>query len=613
MLRTVHIFFLLLAISFTAGCAGKKYNEYKVYPIPQSFEIEAGKESFLTLQIEIPSGSHIYGNPKGPGIGKATEVIIKSTEEINFKNARYLQPEKFYTPGEKEFTWGYSNETKIFIPIIADKKSVPGDFKKHSLKIDALLCTDSACIPKNIKFEYLIKVIKPGETGTVISDELIKQYEKSSEPLLTNKSVKNESLENNDISKIFDRESFKPEFTSSNVTGLLQAILFGLLAGLILNFMPCVLPVVSLKILGFVQSAGKSRKDLILLGLLFSAGIITSFTALAALAAFFGYNWGGLFQHRIFLIVMTLLVFAMALSMFGVFTINTPNFAGNLSKKQSNQFADAYIKGLLATLLATPCSGPFLGGTLSWAFSQPPVIIFMIFISVGIGMSIPYLALTINPRLIKFIPKPGNWLRVFEILMGFLLIFTVVYLLTIFDKESLLPMVLFLAVTAMGLWQYGKFGSVINIRKKRIVSIALLIIIISGGYLLSFEYLFKIENVEIIKNEFSVEKLYSNKNKKVTIVKWTADWCPNCSLVEKLSLNTSGVSKILNENNIEVLTADITRKSPDAEKLLELLGSRSIPFLAVFPKGNSFYSPLCLRDVYSEKDVIEAINKALNR
>ncbi len=613
MFRAVSIFFLLLSISFVSGCTGKKYNEYKVYPIPQLMEIEPGKESFLTLQIEIPSGSHIYGNPKGPGIGKATEVLTNSTEEIIFSNARYLKPVKFYTPGKKEFTWGYSNETKIFIPIKADIKASSGDFKKHSLKLDALLCTDSSCIPKIIKLDYLIKINKQGEKGTVISDDLKKLYEKSSEPSIKTNTTDNQSTENSDISKKFYGDNFKPEFTSSNVTGLMQAILFGLLAGLILNFMPCVLPVVSLKILGFVQSAGKSRKDLILLGLLFSGGIITSFTVLAALAAFFGYNWGGLFQHKMFLIVMTLIVFAMALSMFGVFTINTPNFAGNLSKKQSNQFIDAYVKGLFATLLATPCSGPFLGGTLSWAFSQPPVIIFIIFISVGIGMSIPYLALTMNPKLIKFIPKPGNWLIVFEISMGFLLIFTVVYLLSIFDNESVLPMILFMAVSALGLWQYGKFGSVINIRKKRIVSLFLLILIISGGYLLSFEYIFKIENVEIKKNEFSVEKLYSNKNKKITVVKWTADWCPNCSLVEKLSLNTNSVSKILYDNNIEILTADITRKSPEAEKLLELLGNRSIPFLAVFPKGNAFYSPICLRDVYSEKDVINAINKALKR
>jgi thiol:disulfide interchange protein DsbD len=613
MFRAVRIIFLISAIFIINGCGGKKYSEYKVYSIPQSMEIEAGKESFLTLQVEIPSSSHIYGNPKGPGTGKATEVFSVSTDEIVFSQARYLPPKKFYTPLEKEFTWGYSGETKIFIPVKADKKAISGDYKKYNIKLDALLCTDSACIPKIIKLEYLIKVIKPGEKGTVISNDLLKLYEKSSPPSNIINIEKKQSAENEDVSKKLEGENFNPEFTSSNVTGLLQAILFGLLAGFILNFMPCVLPVVSLKVMSFVQSAGKSRKALILLGLFFSAGIITSFTVLASLAAFFGYNWGGLFQNRPFLIVMTLLVFAMALSMFEVFTINTPGFAGNLSKKQSNQYAEAYAKGLFATLLTTPCSGPFLGGTLSWALSQPPLIIFIIFISIGIGMSLPYLALTLNPKLLKFLPKPGNWLSVFEKIMAFLLIFTVVYLLSIFDKESILPMILLLSVAALGFWQYGKFGSVINNRNKRFVSLFALILIITGGYFLSFHYFFKIENVQITKNEFSVEKLYSNRNNKVTVVKWTADWCPNCTLVEKLSLNTSNVSKVLNENNIEILTADITRKSPDAEKLLELLGNRSIPFLAVFPKGEAFNTPICLRDVYSEKDVIDAINNALKR
>jgi thiol:disulfide interchange protein DsbD len=613
MFKAVSFFFLIQAVFLISGCAGKKYSEFKVNILPQAIEIESGKETFLTLQIEIPSGSHIYGNPKGPGTGKATEVFIKSTDEIIFGHTRYLQPEKFYTPGEKEFTWGYSDETKIFIPVKADKKANPGDFKKYPVKFEALLCTETSCIPKNINLECSIKIIKSAEKETLIPDDLKNLYLKSSSPSIFSDSQKIEIKSNVVKSNSLEGVNFNPEFSSSNISGLLQAVLFGLLAGLILNFMPCVLPVVSLKILGFVQSAGKSRKDLIFHGLLFSSGIITSFSILAALAAFFGYNWGGLFQNELFLIIMTLLVFAMSLSMFNVFTINTPGFAGNLSKSRGNQYIDAYVKGLFATLLATPCSGPFLGGTLSWAFSQPSAVIFIIFISVGIGMSLPYIALTVNPKLLKFLPKPGNWLGIFEKIMAFFLIFTVVYLLSVFDKESILPMILFLAFSAFGFWQYGKFGSIDKDKYKRIISLFFLIIIITGGYFLSFQYFFKADKIEIKKNEFSVEKLYSYKDNKVTIVKWTADWCPNCTLVEKMSLNTTKVSNVLKQNNIELLTADITRKNPDAEKLLEMLGSRSIPFLAVFPKGVAFTEPICLRDVYSEKDVLNAIEKSLKR
>jgi len=614
MTKRIGLILIILITSLSViSCKDSKYDKYRVYPVPDKLEIPAGEKSFIALKIEIPENSHIYGNPKGPGTGKATRVTAAGDSDLIFSPPAYLPPEKYTAPGEKEYVWSYKDETKIFIPLEARKSAKTGR-KKIKIEFESLLCDISTCIPENRSFDYEVKILPPGSTGSTHTPELISEFHSSNSPegterITTGIPQKKLTKESN----LFNDVNFKPEYIeSSKITGILQAIFFGLIAGFILNFMPCVLPVVSLKVMSFVKHAGEDRKVLTRLGLLFSLGIILSFAALASLAAFFGYSWGGLFQHEIFLVIMTSIVFILALSMFEIFTINAPSFAGKAAHERKNHYADAFMKGLLATLLATPCSGPFLGGTLAWALSQPPIIIFIIFISVGTGMALPYLLLTINPALMRFIPKPGEWMRTFENIMAFLLIFTVVYLLSILGSGSLLPMVTFLAFLALAFWQFGKFGSVIQTRTKRLISIILLVLITGAGYFVSFNYLYERENsAEINSGNFSQERLYRNRDEgRISLIKFTADWCPNCKLVEKMSLYTSDVSGAIRENNIDFMVADITQKNPAAEELMKKLGSRSIPFLAIVPSGERFKNPICLRDIYSEENVLKAIKMA---
>jgi len=197
--------------------------------------------------------------------------------------------------------------------------------------------------------------------------------------------------------------------------------------------------------------------------------------------------------------------------------------------------------------------------------------------------------------------------------MGFLLLCTAVYLVGIIESALVVPTLWFLMFLLGGLWQYGKYGSIVNPLRKRIISLGVLIVMAAGGYIVSYHYL-PSENVsgEIrVQQNFSLEKLVENRDRGIiTIVKFTADWCPNCKLVESTSLYTEKVSKEISKNGISLLVADITRNNTVAEQLLKKLGSRSIPFLAVFPPGGEFSRPLCLRDIYSESDVLSAIAKA---
>jgi len=588
-------------------------NELIAYSTTGEITAEPGKISAAVIAIEIPEGSYIYANPKGKGIGKATEVNIGKTGFMESWSVRYPGGEDYHAKGDADTVRIYKKSARIPVLFKVRSSILPGNYF-FKAEISILMCTSEACIPVEKSVGFFVKVKSGIHNVSPVLMNSIGEYLSLKKNDLSG-SEKNISRNSTEVisaeSGIPDEITFTPRYPEGEITGLFQAILFGLIAGFLLNFMPCVLPVVSLKIMSFVLNAGEKRKVIALQGILFSSGILASFIVFAALAAFSGHKWGGLFQDRIFIIAMASFIFAMALSLFGVFTLNAPSSAGRAVSKTRNIYTDAFIKGGVATLLATPCSGPFLGGTLAWTLTRPPEIIFIIFLSVGTGMALPYLILALNPSFIRILPKPGVWMNHFETAMGFLLMFTVVYLLAILDNSAKMGLILFLLFMSIGLWQYGRFGSIDKENWKRRVSFVILIMIAAAGYWLSFSYVF---NGKVYQHErvgFSAERILKNRdNGIITVVEFTAEWCPNCSLVEKLALEKDTVQKVFARDDVEFMIADITRKNPQAENLMNRLGSKSIPLLAILPPGEGFSSPYCLRDIYSAEDVVSNVKEA---
>ena len=185
----------------------------------------------------------------------------------------------------------------------------------------------------------------------------------------------------------------------------------GFLGGLILNLMPCVLPVIGLKILSFLEQSGHSRRHALVLNVWYSLGLLAVFLVLATLAVTLGLGWGQLFSYNGFNITLVAVVFAMGLSFLGVWEIPIPGFVGRgkaveLAEKEG--FAGAFVKGAITTILATPCTAPFLAPALTWAASQPPPETYAVFTAVGLGMASPYLVIGAFPGLLSFLPKPGG-------------------------------------------------------------------------------------------------------------------------------------------------------------------------------------------------------------
>lgn len=418
-----------------------------------------------------------------------------------------------------------------------------------------------------------------------------------------------------------------PESESSEYSSILLALIFAFAGGIILNLMPCVLPVLSIKILGFAQQAGQDSSKILKHGLFFTLGVVISFLALAGLLLILReggqqLGWGFQLQSPLFLIILSVLLMVFSLSLFGVFEIGTS--AANLGSRIENRGGNfgAVLSGVAATVLATPCTAPFMGSALGFAITQPAYITLVIFISLGLGMAFPYLLLSVFPKWLKYIPKPGSWMETLKQLMGFLLLATIIWLAWVLSLQAgsnavigLLGALLF---SGLASWIYGKWGSLINSRRARLISTVTGLVLILGSVMFANSFVqddpidtktYSGTSSNLIKWEkFSSEKL----DKLVAVGKpvfidFTAAWCLSCQVNEKVALNTSKVAAKFEELNITALKADWTSRDPEITKALAKFGRNSVPLYVLYDgSGNT---PRILPEILTPGIVLEELNK----
>jgi thiol:disulfide interchange protein DsbD len=588
-------------------------------------QVSAGQEIWGAVEISMDRGWHIYGNPKGPGPGLPT--ILKATtlpQGIQAAPARFLPAQKIIEEelDPSEWVWAYKDQTVIYMLFSTSNALLPGDYRV-GLYLSALLCREGICMPYKTDLMTNLDIVSSPERAGTIPPQVLKDIKRTHTAQSTSTSAmafvapstdKSIDQTTDQLTEIPDVQP-RPLHRVLEVSGLLKAVIFSLLAGLILNFTPCVLPVVSLKVLGFVQQAQESGRRVTLMGLSFSAGIVVVFLVLAALASFAGYGWGDLFQKQQFLIAMIGLVFAMSLCLFGIFQLPIPHFATENTgvSAQRHGYMESFYKGTLATFLATPCSGPLLGGAMAWTLRQPPVQIFAVFACLGLGMSFPYVVMSFYPAALRWLPRPGNWVIHFERFMGFALLATVVYLLTILPEDMRIWVVLFCLFLALGLYIWGQMTSLSDSFRRRLAVRMVAVIIVCAGGWLSLEVLPADEVGEeyaVVESErwqpyTDMKLLQGARANRWVVVDFTADWCPNCLLVERTALRNKKVLKTFRNHNVLLLKADLTHENPPAKRLLQKMGSRSIPFLALFPPGEHFWQPFFLRDIYRAGDVLK--------
>ena len=398
-------------------------------------------------------------------------------------------------------------------------------------------------------------------------------------------------------------------------------LLMGLAGGLLLNLMPCVLPVLGLKLMAFAQQSGLARRDVFQLNLWYCAGLYAVFFVLAtaSVAANIGLGsenlaWGQQFTSLRFNVTMCGIVFAFALSFLGVWELPVPGFIGEKAGRVQSQEGPlgAFLKGVLSTVLATPCSGPFLGPVFGFTLSQPTIVSYAVFGAIATGMALPYLLVGLLPGLVRFLPRPGAWMETLKEVLGFVMLGTLVFLFTFLDHDWFVPTFAMLVGIWAACWWVGRAqqASAGEVGFGRWVQAALVAGVIGS---LSFALLGPVQSV-IPWEPFSRARLAELRAGGATVmVDFSADWCMTCKLNLATAIETNRVKSLVEANRVVPLLADWTEESPEIKAMLESLESRSIPVLAFFPAekaGEPRRDPIILRDLITESQVLAAIRDA---
>ena len=414
---------------------------------------------------------------------------------------------------------------------------------------------------------------------------------------------------NHNFVKIFNAQTSINSLNEKINNTLIYYLLIALLAGLILNVMPCVLPILSIKLMSvFSAQQNNARVSFLITAL----GIISSFLLLGLVFILFQYfkvsiAWGMQFQQPYFLIFITLVIFLFMMNMFGQFEIILPNKLSNLSffGHTNNSFLKDFFNGFFATLMATPCSAPFVGTAITAAFTQNYTTGISIFLFMGIGMSLPYLLIASFPKLISFIPKPGKWMIYIKYFLALMLLATVIWLsnilLNFFNYYFLiLSFLLFLILT---------YRNKIPLIKNTITSIVIVILFFSSSLKL-FQQNSSLQYDQDWINFFEVDINKFIEKDQIVFLDITADWCATCQFNKINVLNSDNVIKIFKNNNIKLIRADWTRPNEKINIFLEKYDRFGIPFNAFF--SNNFTNGILLSELLSEKEILNAIKKINN-
>ena len=414
---------------------------------------------------------------------------------------------------------------------------------------------------------------------------------------------------NHNFKKILDVEMVNNLTVLKSNESYIYYILISLLAGLILNIMPCVLPILSIKLMSvFSTHENNARVSFITTAI----GIISSFVLLGLIFMFLQYlsfsiAWGMQFQQPYFLIFITLVIFLFMMNMFGQFEISLPIQLSNLTYfgNSNNKFFKDYFNGFFATLMATPCSAPFVGTAITAAFTQSYLIGISIFLFMGVGMSLPYLFIAAFPELIRFIPKPGKWMIYVKYILGLLLLATIVWLINILLSfyNNYFLILLILSFLFLSYRQKIPF-------QKNIITMIILFVIFSTSSLRFFQQNITLESEKDWLNFFEVDMDQLINDNKLVFLDITADWCATCQFNKVNVINSKKIVELFNDNQVTLVRADWTRPNQKINNFLEKYDRFGIPFNAFFSKN--FPEGILLSELLSTKEIVITLNKINN-
>ena len=421
---------------------------------------------------------------------------------------------------------------------------------------------------------------------------------------------------NNNESFIIDAEIDGAPQNSLNIS-FIQALIFAFIGGLILNLMPCVFPIISLKVLSFVSMSNQSPAKIRAHALSFCTGVMISFLMIGL--AMILLKQAGLFLGWGFQLQSPLVVGLLSLLMFiiGLVLLSDINIGSSLTRLggvgSSDNLIGSFSTGILAVIVASPCTAPFMGAALGYALIQPSGVTLPIFSALGLGFAFPYFILSASPSLINYLPKPGNWMVTLKEFFAFPMFATSIWLIWVFSFQTSSNEVIFLLITILLISLLIWIASKINKPNYR------MIIFIFAVFIIFFQFkdipsqkiqspnAMKLENFNYVEWNENIENEYQSKN-QAYLINFTAAWCITCQTNDKIALSRPNIKEYIYENNIEYVVADWTNKNDEILKTLESYNRNGVP-LYIFWKPGMKKSKI-LPAILTEQILLDSFNNS---
>ena len=638
--------------------------------ISETYAIRKGDEILIGIKFELEEGWHTYWeNPGDAGEGATIDWVLPK----GLKASEILWPGPERIPVDPLMTFGYNDEVVLLTRITSDEEltfpakiqanvswftckdiCIPqegnidvviqqGDFSSsiHSKEIRSYLNNVPTEFPQN----YIVQ--KLDDKFFIQSDvdngkHFQKVYFFPKVYGLTN-FVKEQIYEKNQNSFVLEIEASRVDLQMKSFEGVLETydgqkerfyeisypletsasdqnqsiillIIFAFLGGLILNIMPCVFPILSIKILRFVEHSENSSAQTYKFGIFYALGSILSFlliaTALISLKSS-GENIGWGFQLQYPLVISVLFYLFIALGYMFMSDLVFGSRLGQLSSlaQVKNESLESFLTGVLAVVVASPCTAPFMGSAIGFALLQPSANSFLIFFSLGLGFALPYLILSLKPSLLSFLPKPGQWMETFKQFMAFPMWASALWLLWVLsgqvDSDTVLLVLIGGLAISLALWLLEKNTTSLSSIKWLIRLLAALLIFISL-LILPTEYSSddQANENELLFTEDLLQEYLDNK--QLVFLNFTADWCITCKVNERVALKSTKVLALMNAKNIKYIEADWTRKDAVIAKKLEEYGRTGVPlYLLYSSKGE----PIILPEILTEDILLGFLNE----
>lgn len=515
-------------------------------------------------------------------------------EASNPSESETLAPS--FSKGKKKYDEYFGKELEVYYNSTEVKTTAASITKPYELKITSQGCADAGlCYPPRRQY---FRVNADGSVTELDSSEL-----------------------NNPRTAALQSEPGSSSNTAANTTTsedspfLPLVILGAILGGLILNLMPCVFPVLSLKALSFASSHMDTQKQR-LHGWAYTAGVVGSFV-LAAMAILVAreagesLGWGFQLQSPVFIAFMAYLFFAMGLSLSGVFHVGTQWMGVGQSLTSGQGLSSSFFTGVLAALVASPCTAPFMASALGFAVTQSMPVALAIFSALGFGMALPFLLLSYSPALARFLPAPGAWMDTLKQFLAFPLYMTSVWLLWVLGRQATndgaMAVLFGIVLISLGVWMVQQGREKLAGKISKILGVASLI---AAAYIA-----FGVDQFKHKENDmwqvYSPAKLASLREQDTPVfIDLTAAWCITCKFNERVALNTERVAQLAQDSGIVMLQGDWTNEDPDISALLAEFGRSGVPLYLMYP-ADGLAAPVVLPQILTESIVVKAMQEAL--